>query len=56
MVRIKPFKAYPSRSGNSFVFTIPKFLILSDIVDPEKRYRVELREVRDDKSSKGNRG
>ena len=43
----KCFKANISKSGNSNVITIPKYLIINDIVDLNKRYLVSLKEIGD---------
>jgi len=39
----KPIK--PTTSGNSFVFTIPKYLILTKDIDPTKTYLLKIKKI-----------
>ena len=42
----KSFERKPLKWGHSFVLIIPSFLIRAEVIDPNKKYKVTLEEIK----------
>lgn len=42
----------PAKTGDRYVFTIPKSYIRNKLIDPEKKYKIFLAEIEENKNEK----